>query len=167
MKPAGCSSRPRARGPPTARANSAAPSGSNSWARARPRSSNAAGRSERAAMLLLIPSSSSAKADDPVRRGVSIPMQSVDYWIPAFAGMTSVVFASALVGPHPLQHLLDMRDRSFRLDAVAEVEDQPALCVVRKHVIDRLIECGAAGDQRQGIEIALDGDAVLHAFADQ
>ena len=26
---------------------------------------------------------------------------------------------------HPAQHLLDMRDRGFRLDAVAEIEDQP------------------------------------------
>jgi hypothetical protein len=29
--------------------------------------------------------SSSAKADDPVRRDVSIPVQVGDYWIPAFA----------------------------------------------------------------------------------
>src|SRR5580698_2533856 len=28
------------------------------------------------------------------------------------------------IPPHPLDHLLDMRDRGFRQDAVAEVEDQ-------------------------------------------
>ena len=43
-KPAACSSRPRAPARPTGRANSAAPSGSNCWTRARPRSSSAAGR---------------------------------------------------------------------------------------------------------------------------
>ena len=30
-----------------------------------------------------------------------------------------------------------MRDRGFRLDAVAEIEDQPALRIVRQHVVDR------------------------------
>ena len=44
-KPAASSSRPRAPAPPTARANSAARSGSNCWPRARPRSSSAAGPS--------------------------------------------------------------------------------------------------------------------------
>ena len=39
-----CSSKSRAPGPPIARANSAARSGSNSWPRAQPRSSSAAGR---------------------------------------------------------------------------------------------------------------------------
>ena len=74
---------------------------------------------------------------------------------------------SPCIRPHPLQHLLDMRDRGFRLDAVAEIEDQPALRVIRQHVVDRAIERGAAGDQRQRIEIALHRDAVLHALADQ
>src|SRR5437667_11362328 len=32
--------------------------------------------------------------------------------------------------PHALQHLLDMGDRRLRLDAVAEIEDQPALSEV-------------------------------------
>jgi hypothetical protein len=31
-------------------------------------------------------SSSSAKADDPVRRGFSISTEVSDYWMPAFAG---------------------------------------------------------------------------------
>jgi hypothetical protein len=34
--------------------------------------------------------SSSAKADDPVRRGFSILADACDYWMPAFAGMTSL-----------------------------------------------------------------------------
>ena len=42
--------------------------------------------------------------------------------------------------PHPLQHLLDMGDRGFRLDAVAEIEDQPPLGVIRQHVIDGAVE---------------------------
>src|SRR5260370_684061 len=71
------------------------------------------------------------------------------------------------VRPHPLDHLLDMRDRRFRLDAVAEVEDQPAAGVICKHVVDRLVQRGAAGDQRQWIEIALDGHNVLYPRADQ
>ena len=48
-----------------------------------------------------------------------------------------------------------MRDRGFRLDAVAEVEDQPSLGVIRQHVVDGTVECGAASDQRlkvRGIE---------------
>jgi hypothetical protein len=36
--------------------------------------------------------SSSAKADDEVLRGLSNPAQAGDYWIPAFAGMTAVLF---------------------------------------------------------------------------
>jgi hypothetical protein len=39
--------------------------------------------------------SSSAKADDPVRRDISISTPSGDYWIPAFAGMTVVLGAPA------------------------------------------------------------------------
>ena len=38
---------------------------------------------------------------------------------------------------------------------------------VRQHVVDRAVERGAARDQRQRIEIALDGDAALHALADE
>src|SRR5258708_3537489 len=60
-----------------------------------------------------------------------------------------------------------MCDRGFGEDGGAEVEGQPAHHVIRKHVIDRGIERRAAGNQRQGIEIALNGDAVLHALADQ
>ena len=112
-------------------------------------------------------SSSSAKADDPVRRDVSIPAQVGDYWIPAFAGKIAGVCGSPPIPPHPLQHLLDMRDRGFGQDAVAEVEDQPAGRVICKHVVDRRIERRATGDQRQRIEIALNGYAALHPLADQ
>ena len=42
--------------------------------------------------------------------------------------------------PYPLDHLLDMRDRGFRLDAVAEVENQPATSVIRQYVIDRAVD---------------------------
>jgi hypothetical protein len=41
-------------------------------------------------MPIQIPMSSSAKADDPVRRAVSDLSRAGDYWIPAFAGMTAV-----------------------------------------------------------------------------
>ena len=37
-----------------------------------------------------------------------------------------------------------MRDRGFRLDAVAEIEDQPAPAVIRQHIVHRAVECGAA-----------------------
>ena len=36
-----------------------------------------------------------------------------------------------------------MRDRGFRQDAVAEVEDQPAARVIRQHVVDGAVERGA------------------------
>src|ERR1700722_15010644 len=77
------------------------------------------------------------------------------YWITGHVSMTTVAADSPLIRPHPLDHPLDMGDRGFRLDAVAEVEDQPALAVIRQHVIDRLVERVAAGDQGQRIEIAL------------
>ena len=60
-----------------------------------------------------------------------------------------------------------MGDRGFRLDAVAEIEDQPALRVIGQHIVDGAVERGAAGDQRQRIEIALHRDQALHALADQ
>src|SRR3954452_3362854 len=79
-----------------------------------------------------------------------------DFWI-----------ALDLVGAHPLQHLIDVRDRRFRLDAVPEVEYEPALAEVRQHVIDRLIESGAACDQRKRVQISLHRDPVLYVVADQ
>ncbi|MGY4291730.1 hypothetical protein ACVWXO_010996 [Bradyrhizobium sp. LM2.7] len=49
--------------------------------------------------------------------------------------------------PYALQHLLDMGDRRFRLDAVAEIEDQASLREACEHVVDRAVERIAAGDQ--------------------
>src|SRR5882672_6672992 len=40
--------------------------------------------------------SSSAKADDPVRRAFSIHRDAGDYWMPAFAGMTRRTKAEAI-----------------------------------------------------------------------
>src|SRR5882724_786527 len=130
MKPAAGSSKPRGSGLPTARANSAARSGSNCWRRGRRRLSSGAGRAERPPLSY------------PRRR-----------------------LLLTAIRPYPLHHLLDMRDRGFRLNAVAEVEDQPAAGVVRQHVVDGAIERGAAGDQGERIEIALNGDTALHALA--
>ena len=76
-------------------------------------------------------------------------------------GVLSFVF------PHALQHLFDMRDGRFRLDAVAEIEDVSAACVIRQRVIDSAIQRGAASNQGERIEIALHGDVALHALADQ
>ena len=73
----------------------------------------------------------------------------------------------SLIGSHPFHHLLDMRDRGFRLNAVAEIEDQPAAGVIRQHIIDRSIERGATCDQHQRIEIALYRDTVLNFLSDQ
>ena len=59
-----------------------------------------------------------------------------------------------------------MRDWRFRLNAVAEVENQPASGKIRQHVIDRAIERRTTGDQHQRIEIALNGDAALDFVPD-
>jgi hypothetical protein len=75
--------------------------------------------------------------------------------------------ALALVRSHPLQHLIDMRDWRFRLNAMAEIEYEPAIAEVRQHIIDGLIESGAACDQRNRIEISLHRHAGLYAVADQ
>src|SRR5581483_6863342 len=69
--------------------------------------------------------------------------------------------------PHALHHPLDMCDRRLRLDAVAEIEDQPALAVIREYIVDRAVEGGATRDQNQRIEISLHRDAVLHALPDE
>src|SRR5689334_13414864 len=69
--------------------------------------------------------------------------------------------------PHALDHLLDMGDRRLRLDAVTEIEDEAPLSKIRKRDVDRAVECRAARDQHQRIEIALHGDLALHALADE
>src|SRR3954465_14301240 len=75
----------------------------------------------------------------------------------------SLSLALALVRSHPLQHLIDVRDRRIRLYAMAEIEYEPALAEVRQHVIDRLIESGGACDQRKRIKVSLHSHAVLYA----
>src|ERR1700738_1555870 len=101
-------------------------------------------------------SSSSAKADDPVLMTSRLQHGAVITGY-RFRGYDSCGLPQALslIRPHPLDHLLDMRDRGFRQNAVAEVEDQPPGGEIRKHVVDRAIERSTTGDQRQRIEIAL------------
>ena len=60
-----------------------------------------------------------------------------------------------------------MRNRRFGLDSMTEVEDQAPARVIFQNVIDRTIQCSAACDQHQRIEIALNCNAALHAFLDQ
>src|SRR5260370_39361783 len=97
MKRADCSSKPRDPAPPTARANSAVRSGSTCSPRARPRSSREVGRG--------------------------------DVYSPSHEGRGEEhAFAqpSPLMRPHPLDHLLDILDRGFLLDAVIVVDNQSA-----------------------------------------
>src|SRR4051794_1111748 len=67
--------------------------------------------------------------------------------------------------PHPPQHPLHMRDRGFRQDAVAQIEDE-GFCGERlEHLVDRAIERAAAGQQGERIEIALHRPTGLDAVA--
>src|SRR5579872_7439868 len=60
-----------------------------------------------------------------------------------------------------------MRDRGFRQNAMAEIEDEAATGVILQDIVDRAIERRAARDQRQGIEVTLNGDTILNMGADQ
>src|SRR5690606_33914850 len=62
-------------------------------------------------------------------------------------------------------HLLDMRNRGIRRDAVAEIENKRSRRKCLEHRVDRGIERLPAGDQHQRIEVALHGDAALDALA--
>ena len=95
-----------------------------------------------------------------------LPLPHADATMLSKAVLASSVSASR-IRPHPFHHLLDMRDRGFRLDAVAEVEDQTAGGEIRQHVVDGAIQRSAARDQYQRIEIALHRDAALNLVADQ
>ncbi|HTE93856.1 MAG TPA: hypothetical protein VK678_10145, partial [Bradyrhizobium sp.] len=44
----------------------------------------------------LAPTSSSAKADDPVFRAASVQFGVTAYWMPAFAGMTALAISTSL-----------------------------------------------------------------------
>src|SRR5215207_10838760 len=57
--------------------------------------------------------------------------------------------------PHPRDHLLDMRDRRLGQDAVAEIEDVGAALGGTKHGVDPMAKQVAAGDESDGIEVAL------------
>src|SRR5829696_6030727 len=57
--------------------------------------------------------------------------------------------------PHPRDHLLDMRDRRLGQDAVAEIEDVGAALGGTKHGVDPMAKRVAAGDESDGIEVAL------------
>jgi hypothetical protein len=41
---------------------------------------------------------------------------------------------------HAFHHLLDMRDRGLRLEAVAAIEDRPALGEIRQHLLVHAID---------------------------
>ncbi len=60
-----------------------------------------------------------------------------------------------------------MRDRGFRLDAVAKVEDQSPSAGIRQHVINSAIQRVTARDQYQWVEIALHRNARLNPFTYQ
>src|SRR5436853_5435458 len=100
---------------------------------------------------------------DPMLRGGSNCVRYCCCWMRSPPGIWT---ALTPVRPYPLQHLLNMRDRGFRLDAMAQIENQAAAGEICKHVVDRLVERGAARDQRQRIEISLHRDPVLHTFSD-
>ena len=70
---------------------------------------------------------------------------------------------SVLPAQPRLQHLLDMRDRRLRQDAVAEIEDERPAGERLQYRIDGAVERLAAGQQRQRIEIALHRPAALDA----
>src|ERR1700737_4000985 len=142
MKGAAFSSRPRAPGPPIAPANSAVRSDSNCSPRARPRSLNAAGRGD-----VFLPLSAWGRgAPRKGGAGEGLPPHCKNPSPGSHLTMLAThshkgrgeerSSSLSLIRPHPLHHLLDMPDRGFRLDAVAEVEDQPPAGVIRKHVVD-------------------------------
>src|SRR5450756_838602 len=93
--------------------------------------------------------------------------------MPAIHEMTAMMWkafsqrymAAWLAPAHALEHLLDMRDRRRRQNAMAEIENERAAGQHRHHVIDFALECGAAGEQRQRIDIALHHDPRLQHVA--
>src|SRR5690348_4780803 len=56
---------------------------------------------------------------------------------------------------HAFQHLLDMRNRRLRQNAVAEIEDKGAAGKRLACLVHRPIKRSTAGEKRQRIEIAL------------
>jgi hypothetical protein len=77
---------------------------------------------------------------------------------------------TALVGlgralAHALDQPLDMGDRRFRQDAVAEIENERSSRQCLEDRIDRAVERHTSGEKRQRIEIALDRPARLNLIA--
>src|SRR5712672_1306286 len=66
---------------------------------------------------------------------------------------------------HAREHLLHMRDRRLRQDAVAEIEDERPIRKRSKNLVDGPVERAAARHQRQGIEISLHRHADLDLIA--
>src|SRR5262249_43201557 len=66
---------------------------------------------------------------------------------------------------YPRHHPLDMRDRRLGKDPMAEIEDEGAVGEGLEHGVDRAIERRPAGQERERIEVALNGDATLDMLA--
>src|SRR5580693_6998011 len=66
---------------------------------------------------------------------------------------------------NPRDQTLHMGNRGIRRDAVAEVENERLWSERFEDGIGRTIECGSAGEQRQRIEIALNGAQRLNLIA--
>src|SRR5208282_6044260 len=60
---------------------------------------------------------------------------------------------------HPSHQAFHMLEGRLRQDAMAEIEDMRAGLESLEDALDVLVETGAAGDQRQRVEIALQGEA--------
>src|SRR5215213_5728171 len=73
--------------------------------------------------------------------------------------------AAITLAAHALEHVLDMRNRRLRHDAVTKIENERFLREGLHDRIDAAIERDAAGDEDQGIEITLHWHATLNALA--
>src|ERR1700682_4154568 len=71
----------------------------------------------------------------------------------------------SVLSPHARKHLLDVRDRRLGQNAVPEIEDERLGCKRLEHSLDLAIERGAAGDERQRVEIALYRPTTLDVLA--
>src|SRR4051812_44569586 len=66
-----------------------------------------------------------------------------------------------LTPAHAFEHLLHMRNRSLRHNAVAEIEDKRAARECFEDLINRAVKRRATGDKHERIEIALHRNARL------
>ena len=87
------------------------------------------------------------------------------------AGEVSLAYVARLMNrrllltPHPPYHLLHMRDRRLRQNAVAEVENKRTAGERFENRVNAAVESSAAGTQRQRIEITLHRAANLDRIA--